>query len=808
VRCPRCHSDNPDTSRFCGHCASPLSPEAPDLVSFTRTLIPPAQSLKKADLFAHKYRIIDEIGRGGMGLVFKAEDTKLKRPVALKLLSHELSQLPEAKERFLREAQAAASLDHPNICTVYEVDERDGQVFIAMAFVDGLSLKQKIARGPLAIGETLSIALQVAGGLEEAHRNGIVHRDIKPANIMLTATGQPKITDFGLARLESAGDLTRTSAVMGTVAYMSPEQALGKKVDYRTDIWSFGCLLYEMLAGHPPFRGGNETAVLHSILNTDPQPVAELRRDIPAGLARILDRCLKKNIPDRYPDAVALIRDLRSVDLADIAAAPPRTPSAAPSAGRSAGPSSADAHGTPPSIAVLPFSDMSPEKDQDYFGEGIAEELINALTHLQELRVVARTSAFALKGMKLDIREIGRKLDVGTVLEGSIRKAGNRLRVTAQLINVEDGFHLWSERYDREMADIFAIQDEITAAIVDSLKVTLKVGEKTALRKRTTSDPEAYNLYLKGLYFYARPSPESYEKALACYRAAVDKDPNFALAYAEMANVYGGLGVLNLAPPAEMWPKARAALEKALALDRDLAEAHAVAAALAFWYEWDWEAAGRSFERVLSLNPGDAMSHGQHGLFCLNRRRFDEAIREINKCLELDPLMPLYYAWSVCAYWSAGRFDEALQEFTRALEIDPHLGLAYFHAGMAYSLKGLLDEAVETLEKGQKLVVSPGWIESTLGLTYLKKGDREKAELILEGMIDSRKKIKNTSATCIAFLAGELGKLDLAFEFLDKAYEERDSVMVFIHIYTPMLSPALTADPRYKALLAKMKLEG
>jgi serine/threonine protein kinase/Tfp pilus assembly protein PilF len=798
VKCPRCHSDNPDTSRFCGHCASPLSPEASDL-SFTKTLVPPAPSLKKADLFAIKYRVIDEIGHGGMGVVFKAEDTKLKRQVALKLLSHELSQSAEAKERFLREAQAAAALDHPNICTVYEVDERDGHVFIAMAFVDGMSLKEKIALDPLPTDEVLSIALQVAGGLEEAHRKGIVHRDIKPANIMLTVTGQPKITDFGLARLESAGDLTRTSAVMGTVAYMSPEQALGKKVDNRTDIWSLGCLLYEMLAGHPPFRGGNETAVLHSILYSDPQPITELRRDVPAGLVRVLERCLKKNVLDRYPDDGALIRELRSVDRHDIAAAPSPAPFAATS--------SAAVRQTP-SIAVLPFSDMSPEKDQDYFGEGIAEELINALTHLKGLRVVARTSAFALKGLKLDIREIGRKLDVGTVLEGSIRKAGNRLRVTAQLINVEDGFHLWSERYDREMADIFAIQDDITAAIVDSLKVKLLAGETTALRKRSTEDPEAYNLYLKGLYFYARPSPESYEKALACYRAAIAKDPNFALAYAEMANVYGGLGVLNLAPPAEMWPKAKAALEKALALDKDLAEAHAVAAALAFWYEWDWEAAGRSLERVLSLNPGDAMSHGQHGFFCLNRRKFEEAIREINKSLELDPLMPLYYAWSACAYWSAGRFDEALQQFTRVLEIDPHLGLAYFHAGMAYSLKGLLDEAVETLEKGQKLAVSPGWIESTLGLTYLKKGDREKAVLILEGMIDSRKKIKNTSATCIAWLAGALGKLDLAFEFLDKAYEERDSLMVFIHIYVPMLSPALIADPRYKAVLAKMKLEG
>jgi tetratricopeptide (TPR) repeat protein len=408
--------------------------------------------------------------------------------------------------------------------------------------------------------------------------------------------------------------------------------------------------------------------------------------------------------------------------------------------------------------------------------------------------------------MNLDIREIGRKLDVKAVLEGSVRKAGNRLRVTAQLINVEDGFHLWSERYDREIADIFAIQDDITSAIVDSLKVTLKLGEKTALRKRSTENPEAYSLYLKGLYFYARPSPESYGKALDSFQAAIAKDPGFALAYAGMADLFGGLGVLNLAPPAEMFPKAKAALEKALSLDQDLAEAHAVAANVAFWYEWDWEAAGRSFDRALSLNPGDAMSHGQRALFYLNRRRFGEAIREIRKALELDPIMPIYHAWSVCIHWSIGKPDQALEEFAKAMEIDPNNGLAYFHAGVAYAQKGLFDEALETFEKGRKLVIFPGWAEINIGLIYLKKADRERAELILEEMIEERKKIKNLSATCIAFLAAELGKVDLALEFLNKAYEERDSVMVFINIYADIFSPVMSADPRFRAVLERMNL--
>jgi len=789
MKCPSCHSENPETSRYCGNCSVSLSPEPKDRISVIKTIEAPLHSLPKGSLFANKYRIGGEIGRGGMGVVFKAEDTKLKRPVALKLLPFELLYSPEAKERFIREAQAAAALDHPNICTVYEVEEQDGQAYIAMAYIDGKSLKARIAQGPLKVDEALEIAVQVAEGLEEAHRKGIVHRDIKPANIMLTAKSQAKILDFGLARLESAGDLTRTAMVMGTVAYMSPEQAQGHKVDHRTDIWSFGCTLYEMLAGRSPFQGGHEQAVFQAIIHGDPQPITALRGDIPAGLEQILDRCLKKNPLDRYPDAGSLIEDLKTVDLRDILTSPSLSP-----------------YKNAPSIAVLPFTDMSAEKDQDYFGEGIAEELINALAHIQELRVVARTSAFAIKGMNLDIREIGRMLNVKAVLEGSIRKAGNRLRITAQLINVEDGFHLWSERFDREMVDIFAIQDEISLAIVEHLKVSLRLGEKTALKKRSTDDPEAYNLYLKGLYFYARPSPDSLSKALNSFQAAIDKDPNFALAYAGMAGVFAGLGNLNLAPPAEMWPKAKAALQKALSLDNNLAEAHAGAAALAFFYEWDWDAAGRSFDRVLSLNPGDAMSHGQRGWFCLNRRRFDEAIREIKQALELDPLMPLYYVWSVGLHVAVGRPDEALQVFAKAMEIDPNSGLAYFHAGTAYARKGLLDEALDTFEKGKRLVVFPGWAEANLGLIYLKKGNREKAARILDEMIEGRNKI-NVSATNIAWLAGALGKLDLAFEFLDKAYEERDTLMAFIHIYTEWLCPAISADPRFKDVLIKMKLD-
>jgi TolB-like protein/Flp pilus assembly protein TadD len=448
---------------------------------------------------------------------------------------------------------------------------------------------------------------------------------------------------------------------------------------------------------------------------------------------------------------------------------------------------------------------MSPDKDQDYFGEGIAEELIHAMSRIQGLHVVSRTSAFAFKGTNQDVREIGQTLNVKTILEGSIRKAGGRLRITAQLINIEDGYHLWSERFDREAVDIFAIQDEISLAIVESLKVTLRVGEKTALKKRSTDDPDAYNLYLKGLYFVARPSAEALGKALNFFQKALDRDPNFALAYAGMAQVFGSLGVMNLAPPAEMWPKAKAALKKAVSLDEDLAEAHTQIAAMALWFEWDWDAAEKSFDRALALNPGDAFSHGNYAWFLLSQKRFDEAIREAKKALALDPLMPLFYAWSVGLHTAAGRYDEALQEFAKAMEIDPKLGLAYFHAGFAYIQKGEFDTAIETLEKCKEFGVYPGWAETMLAFTYLSKGEKEKAARAFQDQLAEVEKT-TPSFVALAWQAAALGDFDQAFEFFDKAYETRDLLMPFVHVYTDLLVPALKRDPRFNELLTKMKL--
>jgi serine/threonine-protein kinase len=606
---------------------------------------------------------------------------------------------------------------------------------------------------------------------------------------MLNPEGQVRITDFGLASLEGGADLTRPQTVLGTAAYMSPEQVRGEKTDGRTDIWSFGCVLFEMTTGRRPFVGEHGQAVQNEILNDASPNPSTLRPDIPAGLEEVILKCLRKSAADRFPDFESLLEALQgdSVRRPSVAAEPAPSPDALPS------------------VAVLPFVDMSTAKDQDYFGEGLAEELIHALARLQGIRVVARTSAFALKGMKLDVREIGKMLDVRAILEGSVRKSGNRLRVTAQLVDARTGLHIWSERFDREERDVFDIQDEISLAIVEHLKVTLLSGEKKALHKRSTTDAEAYNLYLKGLYFMARPNPESIQKALDFFRQALDLDPNFALSHASIANVYFTLGNLNLAPPAEIFPKAKAALEKALALDPDLAEAHGLAANIAFWFEWNWAAAEKSIGRALELNPGDAMDRGMYAWMLLLMRRFEEGLAEIKRALAVDPLMPLLYAYSIGLHWIAGRSDEALADFSRVQQIEPNFGLAHVQAGYAYLRKGLIDEAIETLQKSRHLFAPPGWAESALLICYLKKGDREKAEGILAEMLENRKKLL-VSASCLAEGFAALGDLDSAFEWLETAVRERDNMAIVIPVVADFLVPELAQDPRFGAFLDRIGL--
>ena len=570
---------------------------------------------------------------------------------------------------------------------------------------------------------------------------------------------------------------------------MSPEQLRGERPDGRTDIWSFGCTLFEMATGRRPFAGEQGRTVANEILNDTPPHPASLRTDIPAGLAAVVLKCLRKNAAERYPDFESVLAALGGLGA------------------RRTGVSTAQAPPLDalPSLAVLPFVDMSSAKDQDYFGEGLAEELIHALARVQGLRIVARTSAFALKGMKLDVREIGKMLGVRAVLEGSVRKAGSRLRVTAQLIDALTGMHLWSERFDREERDVFDIQDEISLAIVEHLKLMLLSGKSEGLRKKPTSNTEAYNFYLKGLYFVSRPNREAFGNALGSFRQALELDPDFAQAHAGVAMVFASMGAINLAPQNEVFPKAKAAAERALALDPESALAHAISAAVHYYFDLDWAAAEKSFRRALELNPSESIARGQYAWLLVSLKKFDEAMIEIKRALAIDPLMPILYAWSVGIHGAAGRTDEALEDFSRLKQIDPTIGLAYFHAAMAHYRRGEFVTAIEVLEKGAMYVSFPGWGEDMLFMCRLRLGDRAGAEDIQTRMLEARKTLPISAVTLAYGFAG-LGDLDSAFEWLEQAARDRDSIIPVINVYTEFAVPELARDPRFGAFLDRLGL--
>ena len=738
-------------------------------------------------LFASRYRIVRLLGRGGMGVVYQAEDLRLKRFVALKFLAAEFSAHPQARTRFLREAQAAAGLDDPHVCTVYEAGEDQGRAYIAMAFIDGPTLRDRLAYGPLAIDEVVAIARGVASGLAAAHARGVVHRDVKPGNVMLAGPRLAKITDFGLARMEGASRSTRTAGAAGTPAYMSPEQAQGLPTDQRTDIWSFGCVLFEMLTGRSPFASSTGQVDVFAIVHGPAPAVTAFRPDVPASLAAVLERCLEPDLRRRYQNGSGLLADIEAVS------------------GGAVAPAARAVREDVPSLAVLPFADMSADRTQEYLGEGMAEEIIHALARIEGVRVVARTSSFALKDKGLDVREIGRVLNVGNVLEGSVRAAGSRLRITAQLITVDDGFHLWSERFDREAGDVFGIQDEITAAIVERLSVALHVGERAALGDRAPVDPEAYTLYLKGRYFRHRPAADTVQTALRCFADAIAKDPTLARAHAGIAGVWGDIAAFGLAPAAEAWPKARDAAERALALDRDVSDAHVVAASMALWYDWDWTAAEAGYKRALALNPGDAWARGCYGWFLLNRRRFDECGAAIRQALSYDPLSPLLYGFAVGLHAACGRSDEAIANFQKAVELAPTFGLPYFHAGVAYVAQGRLDEAVEVVQSGLRQGLTVFWADCILGIARAKQGRREEAAAILARMIEQRQRAEASCAS-IAWVAAALGDFGAAFEWFDRGYAERDGLMPWVHVYTDIFEPALARDPRFRSVLERMRL--
>ncbi len=737
------------------------------------------------------YKILEKLGEGGMGVVYRADDTKLERHVALKFLSPRILGTDEEKARFVHEAKAAAALNHPNICTVYEIDEADGQAFIAMECVEGQNLKTKIESSSMTLDEALRIATRIADGLTEAHARGIVHRDIKPANIVVTPKGSVKIMDFGLARSSTATQLTVIGTTVGTIAYMSPEQARGERIDHRTDIWSLGVILYEMVAGRRPFRGNRDQAVVYSILNEEPELLSVTQPGIPKELEDVVCRMLSKNQASRHASAEEVLVDLSRLR---------EVRETATSTGQ------AGARRRRPSVAVLPFLDMSPQRDQEYFCEGMAEELINALTHLVGLKVSARTSSFQFKGPGHDVRKIGRDLGVETVLEGSVRKAGSRLRITAQLISVVDGCHLWSERFDRDTEDIFAIQDEISLAIVDALKPELLGEEKARLVGRPTASPEAYNLYLRGRWFWNKRTHESLTKAIEYFERAIGSAPDYALAYAGIADCYTALLEYSASPPEGVAARAKRAALKALEMDDTLAEAHASLGYIKMTHDWDWAGAEAEFRRAIELNPRYAAAHHRYAHYLVSTAGYAEALEEARRAQELEPhsvAISRSMGYVLCV---AGEYDSAIEELERTLEMDPGSIFAHFMLGTAYLWKSMYDEALAAFREEERGL--GGWSPHTtalIGVTHAVSGNEDEAERALADLTETSRR-RRTSPSCIALLCFALERRDEGFDWLEKAYEERD--LVLRQLLPVFRMPEVTGDdPRFADLLRRMGLE-
>ena len=735
------------------------------------------------------YRILKEIGSGGMGQVFRAFDTRLHRTVAIKVLPSTHVADPDRKRRFLHEARAASKLSHPNIVTLHDMAS-DGELdYLVMEYVAGKTLKELIGPEGLLISEAGGYAIQLAGALAVAHAAGLIHRDIKPANIMVTNDGQVKVLDFGLAKLltpagaDSLVVQTVSGMLMGTVSYMSPEQTRGEPLDARSDIFAFGTVLYEAVTGQLPFRASSLPSTMHEIALHDPPPPSRVQPRVPLWLEQIILRCLRKHVGERYQSMAELLEALRSGGVRAIAE----------TAGAGTSPAS--------SIAVLPFASVSTDGEQ--FGDGLAEELIHALSLYDDLQVIARASAAALRGQGLDIREIGRRLNVGVILDGSVRRAGNQLRITVQLIDVNDGHHLWSERYDREMTDIFEVQDEITAAIVGKLRPQL-LGARSPSAARHSEDPEAYALYLKGRHHWGR-RPAGTMEAIAYFEQAAKRDPTYALAYTGLADAYNTLaswegGVL---PPRQGFQKGMAYAEQALRLQPELAEGHAALAYALLHYRWEIPEAERMFSEAIRLNPRYGPARHWYSHLLVAAGRMEESLAESKIYLNLDPADPFSQLHLMWHHVMAHNFDQALSESGRALANDPGFSWHRIFQGWAYLGAGATGEAEAVIRKGAELSGVSVQL-SFLGHAQAVNGNREEALRTLE-RLTALSAERYVSPYELGLIYEGLGDQDQAFALLEQAFAERSPWLIYL-AREPRLRH-LHGDPRFDALLARMTQE-
>jgi TolB-like protein len=816
VKCPKCGFGNPDDTIYCGKCGTPL--KSAEEISITKTLITPTEKLQKGSTVAGRYQILEELGRGGMGVVYKAEDTKLKRTVALKFLPPELTHISEVKERFMREAQAAAALDHPNICTVHEFDEAEEKTFISMAYVEGQSLREKIESGPLELDEALRIATQVAEGLSEAHNKGVIHRDIKSANIMVTEKGLGKIMDFGLARVAGGTLVTKEGMTMGTIAYMSPEQARGEEVDHRTDIWSFGVVLYEMFSGQLPFKGEQDQAVVYSILDKKPKPITDLRSEIPVSIGQIVDKALEKNPDERYQQIDELLDDLKSISAgivpeeikARLRKAKLRRKKRAILYAGTVGMVIVIAvlaltlftgHVEAiDSVAVLPLDNLTGDAEKEYLVDGVTDELISQLGQISGLRVISRTSVMKYKETDKTLSEIARELNVDVVVEGSVQQAGERVRIQVRLIDaLPEEKNLWGQTYERAMSDVLVMYGEMASAIADKTRVKVTENERARLSRSKQVNPEAYEALLKGHFHWDKFTEQDIEIALQYYELALKKDPNYAPAYGGIASYWSAMTYFGMLP-SEVLPKMKAALDKILELDSSLPEAHSELASIAAWFEFDWDKAEREYLLTLELIPNDAGTRIFYGLFLTGMGRFEEAKEQMEIGLELDPLNAMNQGYLGNAFLRARQLDQAIAQYKKSLTLQPDFADSLSGLLECYHQKGMYKEA---LEVARRFFNARGFENL---LEAFNRGNEEGGykEAMRQAAEAWAAQSNRAYSMRIATLYAYAGEKDRALDWLEIAYQEQMQNLIYLNVQPKW--DLVRDDPGFQALLRRMNL--